>query len=93
MPEDTYKQLVWDYQITPTEFDSILKGQSSLGSLNQAWAISRVLENLNYYTATKMVSLNTIRENWNLVKPKLFKKSIKDGYEFVLQRHSLSPAR
>lgn len=93
MPPDTYKQLIWDYQITPAEFDSILKGQSSLGSLNQAWAISRVLENLNYYTATKMVSLSTIKKNWNQIKPKLFKKSIKDGYEFVLQRHPLPTSR
>ena len=90
MPPDTYKQLIWDYKISPAEFDSILSGQSELGSLNQAWAISRVLENINYYDAIKLVSLDVIKKNWSKVKPKLFKKAIKDGYEFVLQRHSLS---
>jgi len=90
MPTDVYKQLIWDYQISPSEFDSILCGQKSFSSLNQAWAISRVLENLNYYEAIKMVSLDSIKNNWSEVKPILFKKAIKDGYEFVLQRHALS---
>jgi len=40
-----------------------------------------------------MVSLDSIKNNWPEVKPKLFKKAIKDGYEFVLQRHTLSPTR
>ena len=90
MPPDVYKQLIWDYQISPSEFDLILSGQKTFGSLNQAWAISRILENLNYYDAIKMVSLDSIKNNWLEVKPKLFKKAIKDGYEFVLQRHALS---
>ena len=93
MPPDTYKQLIWDYHISPSEFDSILSGQKTFGSLNQAWAISRVLENVNYYDAIQMVSLDTIKNNWLEVKPKLFKKAIRNGYEFVLQRHALSHTR
>lgn len=90
MKSDLFKQLVWDYNLTQNEFEEILAGKKVLGNMNQSWAITRVLENLNYYDAMRLVSLNTLRTNWKQVQPKLFNSSIKNGYEFLLQRHSVS---
>ncbi len=93
MKADLYKQLVWDYQLSQSDFERILAGESSLGQLDQSWAISRVLENLNYYDAMSLVSLDTLKQSWSTVEGKLFKKSIKNGYEFLLRRQALSTAR
>lgn len=88
-----YKQLVWDYDLPQAEFEAILAGRKVEGSMDQDWAIARVLENLNYYDAVSLVSHDTLKEHWAGVKKKLFKDSIKRGYEFVLQRYSVSATR
>ncbi|PIU03725.1 hypothetical protein COT44_01685 [Candidatus Shapirobacteria bacterium CG08_land_8_20_14_0_20_39_18] len=93
MSEDKVKQLVWDYQISPSDFLEILKGKKAEGWLNQDWAISRVLEHLNYYDAISLVPLKTLAKRWISVKSKIFSDSIRKGYEFVLQKHSLPPTR
>jgi hypothetical protein len=92
MSQQTYKQIVWDYNLPQEEFEAILRGEKSLGSLDQTWAIARILENLNYYDAMKLVPPEILRSNWDKVKPKLFKDSIRKGYEFVLQRQAVSAA-
>lgn len=93
MKADLYKQLVWDYELSQDNFEKILSGKHSLGQLDQSWAISRVLENLNYYDAMSLVSLDTLKKSWPAVEGKLFKQSIKKGYEFLLRRQTLSAAR
>lgn len=69
-----------------------MRGKKVLGNLNQSWAIARVLENLNYYDAMRLVSLDLLRNNWSQVKNRLFNQTIKDGYEFLLQRYPVSIA-
>lgn len=93
MRSNLFKQLVWDYNLTQDEFEAILSGKKVLGNMNQTWAITRILENLNYYDAMNLVSLNTLRNNWKEVQPKLFNSSIKNGYEFLLQRYPVSITR
>lgn len=90
MKSDLFKQLVWDYDLTQGEFESILAGKKVLGNMDQNWAIVRILENLNYYDAMNLVPLNTLRNNWKEVQSKLFNSSIKSGYEFLLQRYPVS---
>lgn len=90
---ENFKQLVWDYRMDPKEFFDILEGKIERHWLGQDWAICRVLENLNYYEAIQLVPLVFLHNHWSSVKTKLFKESIKKGYEFVLQKHALSTAR
>lgn len=92
MKSHLFKQLVWDYNLTQEEFEAILHGEKVLGNMNQSWAIVRVLENLNYYDAMSLVSLDLLRNNWNKIKGRLFNNSIKNGYEFLLQRYPVSIA-
>jgi len=92
MTQDMYKKLVWDYQLSQEDFSSILLGEKKVGTFDQDWAISRVLENLNYYDAMALVPYATLRERWVFIKGKLFNSAIKDGYEFLLQRYPVSIA-
>lgn len=93
MTQDTYKKLVWDYDLSLDDFNKILTGEKKIGTFNQDWAISRVLENLNYYEAMKSIPYTALRERWGFVKGKLFNKTIINGYEFLLRRYPVSIAR
>ena len=92
MIEGKFKQLVWDYNLSMNDFKTILLGEKKIGSFDQDWAISRVLENLNYYDAMDLVPYEVLKNRWGQVKGKIFNKSIKDGYEFLLQRYPISIA-
>lgn len=85
-----FNQLVWDYRLTPAEFESILFGKTSRGTFTQSWAITRVLENLNYYDAISLVPPSLLQTKWSEIRPKLFQPAIIKGYEFLLHRYSLS---
>lgn len=92
MTQDKYRQLIWDYNLSLDDFKTILKGDKKIGLLDQDWAISRVLENLNYYDAMDLVPYGVLKNRWQYVKGKLFNKVIKNGYEFLLQRYPVSIA-
>lgn len=92
MNQKIYKQLVWDYDLSENEFERILAGEVKIGNFDQDWAISRVLENCNYYDAMSLIPYAILRSRWEHVKGKLFNKSIKSGYEFLLQRYPVSIA-
>lgn len=93
MNQSKFKSLVWDYNIDPQEFEEILSGNKKIGSLDQNWAITRVLEHLNYYDAMNSIPMPVMVKNWPIIKNKIFNKSIRDGYDFVLHRHTLSSSR
>lgn len=91
--EGLFKSLVWDYKMSPQEFFDILDNKRALGNFNQDWAIGRVLENTNYYDAVNLVEPALIKQRWGNVKGRIFNKEIKHGYEYVLQRPTLSTTR
>lgn len=93
MDSDLFKKVVWDYDMTQDEFEAILSGTTIIGSFDQNWAIARILENCNYYDAMSLISQETLLNNWEKIRPKLFNNSIIKGYEFVLHRHSLSDSK
>jgi hypothetical protein len=88
-----FNQLVWEYNLKPEEFKKILAGKKEEGWFNREWAVARVLENMNYYEAKKIINFDFLRENWKDIKKRLFKKNIKEGYEYVLQKKALSTAK
>lgn len=93
MQKNLYQQIIWDYDLSQKDFQSILDGTKKMGGLDQPWAIARILEHVDYYTAKNLVSLPTLSKSWPGVKSKIFNQSIKDGYEFLLHRYALSAAR
>lgn len=90
-----YKLLVWDYNLSPQDFFSILSGHKSVqdGWLDRNWATARVLENVNYYDALNLVDLYYLESNWSNILPKIYNKAIKDGYNYVLRKRTLSATR
>ena len=79
--------------MTQQTFLKILRGKETKGWFTQDWAIARVVENLDYYSAVSLLGLDIWAKKWDKVKTKIFNKSIKHGYEYVLQRYTLSSTR
>ena len=90
MKQNVYQQLVWDYNLAQDEFEEILSGKKKNGNLDQDWAISRILSNLNYYDAMHLIPYSVLKKRWSHIKGKLFNKTIQDGYEFLLHRYPVS---
>lgn len=88
-----YKNLVWDYNLDQKDFEEILIGRKTNGSFDYLWAVKRVLENLNYYEAMSIIPKKTFIKNWDIIKPKMFNKSIVKGYDFLLHRYTVSSTR
>ncbi len=89
---EKYRQIIWDYTLTPEEFFAILNNRSATGWMGRDWAIARVLENVSYYDAISLVSIKTISQRWQYVRSKIFNKQIKKGYEYLLHKYTLSIA-
>ncbi len=88
-----FKQIVWDYSLTPEEFFAILSDEKKDGFLGRDWAIGRILEHVPYYDAIELVPISIIKSRWQQLKPKIFNKEIKKGYEYLLHKYTLSAAR
>ena len=88
-----YKQIVWDYNLSSNRFFEILDGKKEEGWLNRKWATARILSGLNYYDAIGLIDMDYLRDNWGDIKPKIINKSIRKGYDFVLQKSALSSSR
>lgn len=88
-----YKNLVWDYNLDQNDFEKILDGKLKKGSFDQVWAIKRVLENLNFYDAMKIVPKQLFVKNWKLIRSKIFNKSIIKGYDYLLHRYTISTTK
>jgi hypothetical protein len=86
---DILRQLIWDYDMNGEDFIAILHGDKQYGWFTKAWAISRILERLNYYDAMTLISPAELAAVWEELKPKLFNQTIRNGYEFILRRHTL----
>lgn len=88
--KNTIKSALWgDYQLTTEEFNAILRGEKTIGWLNQEWAISRLLQHANYYEVRKLLTLSEIFQTWPKVKKTIKDQSLVKGYEFLLRRYAL----
>jgi len=91
--DSLYHQLVWDYQLSPHEFQAILTGEFSQSGLDQHWAMARVLENAPYYQALKLIPLDSLQQHWPALRNKIHRQDIKKGYDFVLHQYALSTSK
>ena len=89
---EKFRQILWDYDLSPEDFFDVLDKKRQMGWFTQDWAIARLLEHAPYYDTIALVPLGVIRERWEHIRPKLFNRAIRDGYDYVLRRYALSSA-
>ena len=55
---------VWDYQLSEAQFESLLQGQQSIGTLDQKWAAVRLIEYASYYEIRERIGFRMLVANW-----------------------------
>jgi hypothetical protein len=81
------KQLVWDYRITAEEFLHMLNdsNQPEL-TRDQRWAMVRILERIDYYSAMRLIGRDRLKQHWAELKSSIRPEHIKDAYDFMVSR-------
>lgn len=79
-----FHTLVWDYQITPSEFASWLENPSN--ERNHLWAVTRTISRADYYSAIRLVGKDHLRQIWPQIKPRLRNPDQITAYDYLLSR-------
>ena len=96
--ENTYKQLMWDYNISPQEVDDLITGKTKFaGHYDIEHLFVKILNNFPWYTVIEILPLEVVKklltdENIN----KLRFKSMRNQYaklQKILRNETLSSAR
>ena len=92
--EKIYRQLMWDYNISPEEIDKLVKGEAEFaGHYDINSFFRKMLESFPWFTIVKLFEMDTIRK---LLTDKTINKlrtpSLKDKYFYVKKRlHEIIP--
>ncbi|MZP57198.1 MAG: hypothetical protein GT600_17325 [Bacteroidales bacterium] len=83
-----YKQLSWDYNISPVDIKSVLKGdKASAGHFTQEMLFIRMLETYPWFTILQVLNVYDIKKLLTTrVVSKLRSASLREKYEFVRLR-------
>jgi hypothetical protein len=83
-----FRQIMWDYNISPVEVEAILKGKrDTIGHYDKQAIFIKLLESFSWFTIVQLFSPVELRQllSDDVVK-KLRFKSLRTKYEFVQKR-------
>ncbi|HEY9125383.1 MAG TPA: hypothetical protein VIO15_13660 [Bacteroidales bacterium] len=85
---DIYRQIMWDYNISPQEIDAVLSGNSvKAGHYTKQTIFIKLLENLPWFTLVRLFSVTELKQMLtDEVIDKLRFKSLRGQYKYVQQR-------
>ncbi|MFO7680880.1 MAG: hypothetical protein R6X34_12590 [Chloroflexota bacterium] len=75
---------VWDYDINREQFTALLKGELTLGRLDQTWAAVRLLEYAPYYEIRQLIDFSLLVEKWPEWRSHIRSKQRRDAYDFLV---------
>ena len=86
--EQIYRQLMWDYNITPEEIDKVIKGEAEFaGHYDKENLFKKMLESFPWFTIIKLFEIHTVHK---LLTDKIINKlrtpSLKKKYKYVKKR-------
>ena len=83
-----FKQLGWDYKISPDDIESVLKGEkASAGHFNRETLFIRMLETYPWFTIVQVFTADEIKSLLTRkVVTRLRSESLRKKYEFVRDR-------
>jgi hypothetical protein len=76
-------QALWDLNLTPEEFEGIIKGAVVRSWPDRGFCVARLLESVNWYDVVKIFSLAEICAVWEEARKHLRSESIRKGMDFA----------
>ena len=81
---------VWDYDISAEQFQALVDGSLTLGSLDRSWAVVRLLEYAPWPEIVRILGYRSLVEQWPEWRDRVRSESRRRGLGFVaewLPRH------
>ena len=75
---------VWDYDLTEAQFGALLKGEQTLGRLDQDWATLRLLEYASYEEIIRRLGFRRLVQGWPRWRKRLRSESRRRGFDFLV---------
>ncbi|MEZ4727129.1 MAG: hypothetical protein R3E79_08365 [Caldilineaceae bacterium] len=76
---------VWDYDLTPTQFEQMLAGELTLGRLDRNWAAVRLLEYAPYREIVARLGFRALIVGWPMWRHQVRSESRKRGFDFLVE--------
>jgi hypothetical protein len=76
---------LWDYDLDEKEFLAILKGEKTLGRLDQDWAAIRLLDYAPYRDIVRLLGFRALVEGWPRWQDKVRSPSRRRGLKFLVE--------
>lgn len=76
---------VWDYDLDEADFRALLAGERCMGSLDQTWAVLRLLEYAPWPQIVHFLGYRALVEGWPRWRPRLRSVSRRRGFDFLAQ--------
>lgn len=78
------RQCLWDLNLTPEDFLAILEGRLVKKWPDQAFCVARLLESVNWFEITGIISPERLCAFWNdNARKKVRFKPLKEGMDFA----------
>lgn len=81
--ETIAKRAVWDTDLSPVEFLSILRGEMSVEWPTRAFCVARLLECASWYDVVQVMSPEEICSLWPGAERHVRSKAIKKGMDYA----------
>jgi len=83
-----YEQLSWDYNISPEDIESVIKGEKEgIGHFTRETLFIRMLETYPWFTILKLFTVEEVQKLLTVrVVSRLRSPSLRKKYEFVRHR-------
>jgi hypothetical protein len=76
---------LWDYDLDERDFEALLLGQKTIGTLDQDWAAVRLLEHAPYREIVRLLGFAAIVEGWPRWRHRLRSESRRRGFDFLVE--------
>ncbi|MEK6410105.1 MAG: hypothetical protein AABN34_24535 [Acidobacteriota bacterium] len=83
--EPTKAKYVWDYDISHEEFDDILSGRYTRGSLDRDWAAVRVIEWAPYEEMVRLIGFPQLVKEWPRWRSRVRSEQQRRGIDFLVE--------
>lgn len=81
----TKAKYVWDYDISQEQFDEILAGRLTRGSLDRDWAAVRVIEWAPYDEMVRLIGFRQLVKEWPRWRSRVRSEQQRRGIDFLVE--------